>query len=170
MAVFGIPVPRTDPAEVAQDARRAADCALAMAARLEDLNAEWRRRGMPEMTMRAGLDTGEVVGGTVGSASRLDYTVIGETANNAARLEGFDKDSAVAAVVVGGCRILTSGETAERLGDGYRIERVGAATLRGRTGQTVIHRIYPETGREDGSGAGAGADGTAGKEVVDATD
>ena len=56
---------------------------------LEELNAALRSRGEREMDIGIGIDTGEVVLGTVGTESRLDTTVVGETVNVAARLEGL---------------------------------------------------------------------------------
>jgi adenylate cyclase len=78
MALFR-ELPGEDPAEI-----RAMRCGLEMQRRMAPLNAR-----QPEpLHMRMGINTGEVILGTIGTGDRQDYTVIGDTVNRAARLEG----------------------------------------------------------------------------------
>ncbi|MCA9573539.1 MAG: adenylate/guanylate cyclase domain-containing protein, partial [Myxococcales bacterium] len=91
MAVFGVPLARTSEAETRADARNAIECALGMERELARLNAHWRAAGLPEARMRVGIFTGPLVAGSLGSANRLNYTVIGDTVNTASRLESYDK-------------------------------------------------------------------------------
>ncbi|MFH1530518.1 MAG: response regulator [Pseudomonadota bacterium] len=78
MALFR-DLPGEDPPEV-----RALRCGLEMQRRMAPLNAR-----QPEaLHMRMGINTGEVILGTIGTGDRQDYTVIGDTVNRAARLEG----------------------------------------------------------------------------------
>ena len=92
VAIFGIPVPRQTEAEIDQDARNAVHCALAMETALRELNRRWRSESRPTTGMRVGIFTGPVVAGTLGSAERSEYVVVGDTVNTASRLESFDKD------------------------------------------------------------------------------
>jgi adenylate cyclase len=85
IAIFGAPNAVPDHARVACRA------AVAMQRRLADLRTEWRDRGWPEIRMRIGMCTGLAVVGNMGSRSRMDYTMIGDTVNTAARLEGINK-------------------------------------------------------------------------------
>ncbi|MGI4852157.1 MAG: adenylate/guanylate cyclase domain-containing protein [Janthinobacterium lividum] len=59
--------------------------------RLHDLNVEWAKQGRPIMRTRFGLHQGEAIVGNVGSADRLNYTVIGDNVNLGSRLEGINK-------------------------------------------------------------------------------
>ena len=62
-----------------------------MQKRLVTLREKWRQEGKPELKMRIGLSTGMAVVGNMGSRSRMDYTMMGDTVNTAARLEGVNK-------------------------------------------------------------------------------
>jgi len=55
------------------------------------LRAAWKERGMKELYMRIGLNTGPAVIGNMGSRTRMNYTMMGDTVNTAARLEGANK-------------------------------------------------------------------------------
>ena len=73
---------------------------------VEDLAAEaarWRAdrvaRGLPAPSVNAALATGRVLFGTVGDAERLEYTVIGEAVNRAAKLEKHCKREGATAVI-----------------------------------------------------------------------
>jgi class 3 adenylate cyclase len=76
MAIFGAPVRSDD------NARSAADCALRMIESREQLNLTTRRA----IRVGIGIATGEAVAGCMGSADRLNYTVLGERVNLASRL------------------------------------------------------------------------------------
>jgi adenylate cyclase len=85
MAVWGAPIPQADHAE------RACRAALAMIARLGELNAEWATRGWPTLRIRIGLNSGPMVFGNIGSTGHLSLTVMGDNVNLGARLEGVNK-------------------------------------------------------------------------------
>jgi adenylate cyclase len=80
MALWGAPIARLD------DADRAVEAAIAMQQRLARLNLEWQRRGRRPLAVGIGLDAGEVFAGNIGSERRLEYTVLGDAVNTAARL------------------------------------------------------------------------------------
>lgn len=80
LAVFGAPL------SDASDALRAVQCAIAMQAGLEELSEEWRTQGRPVIPMGIGVNSGEAIAGNIGTDQYMEYTVIGDTVNVAARL------------------------------------------------------------------------------------
>jgi adenylate cyclase len=80
MALWGAPIAHED------DPDRATRAAVAMQRALERLNEEWSRKGRPRLSVGIGISLGEVFAGNIGSDRRLEYTVIGDAVNTAARL------------------------------------------------------------------------------------
>ena len=140
MGVFGVPVARTTEAEMDTDARNAVECALAMRASLQKLNEEWRTTGRPTTAMRIGIHTGAVVSGSVGSDERLEFTVLGDNVNTAARLEGAGKDF-VHDAEGAECTILISDATCQRLHGAYVTRLLGPLSLKGKADQVVVHSV-----------------------------
>ena len=83
MVLFGAPVGRQN------DVRRALACAVEMQIAMVALNLEQTRKGLPELFMGIGINTGKVLAGMLGSEQYSEYTVIGEEVNLAARIEAF---------------------------------------------------------------------------------
>ena len=81
LALFGAPFEQPD------HAQRAVACALAMQARMEEVNREMARRGLPALEMTAAVNTGEVVVGSIGSERRAKYGVVGSPVNLTARIQ-----------------------------------------------------------------------------------
>ena len=85
MALFGAPFPSSN------DATHAVLTAWAMLKSVEKLNRARAARGDDQIYIGLGINTGEVVVGNIGSERRMDYTVIGDAVNLAARLESATK-------------------------------------------------------------------------------
>ena len=85
IAMFGAPM------EHADHAVRAVRSAIRCQNKLQELRPGWQARGLPEVKTRIGLNSGLAVVGNMGSVQRFDYTMIGDTVNLAARLEGTNK-------------------------------------------------------------------------------
>lgn len=79
--------PIAQPDHAARACRAAVRCQRKLAERRE----EFKQRSGVELHMRVGVNTGEVVVGNMGSRERFDYTVLGDAANLASRLEGANK-------------------------------------------------------------------------------
>ena len=127
LAVFGVPV-RQDPTA---EAAAALEAAREIQAGLEQLNAELLQEGAPEMRVRAGIHSGEALVGSMGSADRIEYAVIGDTVNCASRLESLDKQRHQ-----GVMRVLLSSNTLDILDPTIReqleLESWGSVQVKGR--------------------------------------
>ena len=141
VAIFGVPVVRHTESEIAQDAVNAVNCALAMETALRELNRRWRAEHRPTTGMRVGIFTGPVVAGTLGSAERSEYVVVGDTVNTAARLEQFDKDLFAPDPDIHPCRILIGETTLRYLGEQFETDRVGDFALKGKEHKVGIYRV-----------------------------
>ncbi len=86
MAEFGAPL------QDDEHAIKACHAALEMQEKLVEMRVKWRKEGRPELHARAGINSGNVVLGNMGSESVFDYTVMGDNVNLASRLEGANKE------------------------------------------------------------------------------
>ena len=84
---------------------------------------------------RIGINTGLIVGGTVGDGDHLGYTVHGDVVNLAARLEQLNKEY--------GSLILVSERTAQLAGDGFEFREVGKTTIRGHENDILVYEVKP---------------------------
>jgi len=85
IAFWNAPLPQPD------HAKRAVCAAVRCQRKLAERRAEFEQRTGAVLKMRIGLNTGAVVVGNMGSRNRFDYTVLGDAANLASRLEGANK-------------------------------------------------------------------------------
>lgn len=93
MAFWGAPV------ETPQHAHLAVKTAMEMANAVRKINEEHRAKGIPEIGIGIGLNTGTMCVGDMGSDIRRSYTVIGDAVNLGSRLEGLSKTYGVDIVV-----------------------------------------------------------------------
>ena len=145
-ANFGVPIARQAEAEIDEDARHAVRCALAMGKALEIMNRDWEAQGLPHISMRVGIATGEVVAGCLGSTQRMKFTTLGDMVNTAARLETYGKDDPAVTAPDAISRLLISEETARRIGDGFIVKAVGALKLKGKNTEVTVYRVEGEHG------------------------
>jgi adenylate cyclase len=134
MAVFGAPVAMADHADRA--VRAAQEILLAE----EALNRSRSLAGLPEFRTGVGISTGDVVAGNVGSASRHNYTVIGNEVNLASRLESLTKEARFRA------RIICSDSTRLALTGTYDLRDLGEAEIRGKKGVLRIWAVEAPVG------------------------
>ncbi|MDR3518425.1 MAG: adenylate/guanylate cyclase domain-containing protein [Azospirillaceae bacterium] len=133
MAFWGAPDEQED------HAARALRAAKAIAEALSADNGQRMARRQSVVRVRMGLHSGPVVVGNIGSASRLNYTIVGDTVNIAARIEELartrqgDEDTL----------ILCSDATAQFAGDAVPWVCCGDFTLRGRSGEITICQVVP---------------------------
>ena len=146
VAIFGVPFARRSDDEIARDATNAVACALAMRETMCELNRTWAAQNRPTAGMRIGLYTGPAVAGTLGSAERSEYVVVGDTVNIASRLESFDKQLYAPDPAADPCRILAGEATCRYLGERFATERVGDFKLRGKHQSVEVYRVLPQGG------------------------
>ncbi|MGH8119361.1 MAG: CHASE2 domain-containing protein, partial [Gammaproteobacteria bacterium] len=93
MAFWGAPVP--DP----EHAKHAVEAGLAMINKMHDLSKDFQERGLPELKIGVGINTGIMSVGNMGSEFRMAYTVLGDAVNLGSRLEGITKQYGVDIIV-----------------------------------------------------------------------
>ncbi|MFP6681686.1 MAG: adenylate/guanylate cyclase domain-containing protein, partial [Gammaproteobacteria bacterium] len=127
MALWGAPTPQPD------HVVKACVAALKAKKRMDAVLAEWRAQGKPEMRVRIGLHSGEVLVGNVGSPERLAYTAIGDGVNVAARLEGTNK--------LFGSTICVSEDVRAALGKNAIMRPLRSLMLKGRVEQVMVYEL-----------------------------
>jgi len=121
------------PNDVPDHAARACVACVEMQKKLVDLRAKWAAEGRPQLRMRIGMDTGYAVVGNMGSRSRMDYTMMGDMVNTAARLEGVNK--------VYGTYTMVSNSTFEQAGGLVFGRELDAVNVVGRSKPVGIFEI-----------------------------
>ena len=116
MAFWGSPYPQED------HAFHACNCALQMRDRLVELNRDWERRGMRQIAIGLGVNSGPVSVGNIGSDKRLSWTVMGDNVNLASRLEGMTKQYHVGVLVNESTHAATNGQFVAREVDKIRVK------------------------------------------------
>ncbi len=103
MAFWGAPY------ETPDHAARACAAAVEMSRRVDELRAQWRAEGRPDINIGIGISTGRVVVGNMGSRKRFNYTVLGDAVNLASRLEGVNKEYSTRILVNESTRLQAAG-------------------------------------------------------------
>ena len=127
LAVFGAPISRPD------DAQRAVRVALEMQEELGRLMATWAVAGRRTFDIGIAVNTGAAVVGNIGSLEHMDYAVMGDTINYAARLESLTKEYKT--------RILLSHSTYQEVKDMVLAESLGPVRVKGRKETEEIHKL-----------------------------
>jgi len=135
MAFWGAPTPNADHAVTACRA------ALACQEALKALQETWKQRGKPLFHQRIGINSGEVIVGNMGSASRLNYTVVGDTVNTASRLEGLNK--------LYGTRIIIGESTRALVKDQFVARPLDFVSVKGSARGMRIYELMAEAGAAD---------------------
>ena len=127
MATFGAITKHDD------DEDRAVRAAIRMLCKLSDWNAERASRGERTIEIGIGINTDTIVAGAIGSKTRMDYTMIGDGVNVAARIEGACKQYAA--------RLLISEATYGGLRGAYKVREVDQVILQGRSAPVRIYEL-----------------------------
>jgi adenylate cyclase len=136
IAFFGEPVSYPD------HAARAVRAALDMRLALDNLKARWQREGTPRpnLEMGIGIHSGEAFVGLLGSAQRVNYTVIGDAVNLASRLQDLTKTYQ--------WPILLSERAQRQVQEEFETEFVDSPVVKGKTEAVNIYKLLGRVGRE----------------------
>ncbi len=124
------------------DAYKAVNTSIQMQRTLAHLREKWLSEGMVPLQIRIGINTGEALVGNFGSPQKMDYTVIGDAVNTAARLEGLNKEF--------NSSILISQNTYDLVKDRVNARHCGNAKVKGKE-ETVS--VFEVLGWKDEAGA-----------------
>jgi len=134
MAVFGTALAD------ASDADNALLVATEMIRELASFNQRRQEQRLEPINIGIGIATGEVLAGSLGSRRRLEYTVIGDNVNLAARLEGANKHY--------GTTILLAASTAEALKSRALLRRIDRVQVKGKSQPTIAYESMDHYGTE----------------------
>jgi len=127
LVLFGAPISRSD------DAVRAVSTALDMLDNLAEVNRKIKKEFNTDLTIGIGINTGNAIVGNIGSLDRMEYTVIGDAVNIAARIEGLNKKFATS--------ILISGETHSLVKNFFITRRISRVKVKGREKNVDLYEV-----------------------------
>jgi adenylate cyclase len=134
MAFFGAPIDQPDHAE------RAVASALAMREGVAKWNEERVSKGEAPIQVRIAINTGEAIVGEIGSERRVDYTVLGNAVNVAARMEEF---------VAGPGEIVIGPATYDATRLVFRVVQMGHFALKGLSTQVPMYKVLSKISPEE---------------------
>jgi class 3 adenylate cyclase len=126
MAVWGVPISHEK-----DDAINAVACAVAIQDLIRSTKRKIFRREAKNLRVGIGINTGPLVAGNLGSMQRMDYSVIGDTVNLAARLEG----------AAGPDEIIVSQSTRDQLGEKFQLEKRDSIQVKGKVKPIQIYNV-----------------------------
>ena len=138
LAFFGAPMPMAD------HAYQACCTALAMQRKLGALRDKWRNQGekwppiVHDMRMRIGINTGPITTGNMGSSVRMNYTMMGDAVNLAARLESAAKYYGVYTMI--------SSYTYDLVAESFEVRRLDTIQVVGKSEPVVVYELLGEKG------------------------
>ncbi len=127
MAIFGEPI------QDINHAQNAVKCAYEMLKKVEYLRDKWLYEGKPKIEIGVGINTGEVFIGNIGTETRMEYTVIGDTVNLASRIESYNK--------VYKTNLLVSNTTYSHIADIADVIKISEVQIRGKAKKMNIYEV-----------------------------
>jgi adenylate cyclase len=141
IAFFGAPMP------LPSHAANACQVAIDMQSALLSLRKKWKSEGdkwpqiVHDMRMRIGINSGEIVTGNMGSRDRMNYTMMGDSVNLAARLESAAKQYGIYSLI--------SDATREMAGDGFVVRKLDKMQVMGKNEPVVTFELIGEAGKTE---------------------
>jgi adenylate cyclase len=131
MAAWGVPLKTEE-----EDAQLAVSCALELQKMVKSSKRAFFKNEASNLKIGIGIHTGPLVAGNLGSAQRVDYTVIGDTVNIASRLEG----------IAGPNEIIITGSTLSLLSKNFKVEERSPVRLKGKKKPLKIFNVIKKVG------------------------
>jgi adenylate cyclase len=129
------------PKEQSDHAARACLCALAMQRKIDELQVDWAKRGLPRVAARAGLNSADVVVGYMGSIkAQMNFTCMGDGVNLASRLEGANKEY--------GTLMMVSEATYLKAKDSITVRFLDFLAVKGKKEPVKVYQLVSEKGNE----------------------
>ncbi|MGM0508814.1 MAG: CHASE2 domain-containing protein [Fusobacteriota bacterium] len=132
MAIFGAPLDLKD------HALKCCYSALEYQKKLSKLRKIWKKEGLPEILVRIGINTGDMLVGNMGSENRFDYTAMGDEVNLASRLEGANKFY--------GTYIMISENTYEKVKDSVEVRELDIIRVKGKEKPVKVYELLSKKG------------------------
>ena len=127
MAFWGAPVPSE------QHAIHACQAALSCRKGIQEMNRSWELKGKKPFWSRIGIHTGVTLVGNLGSQSRMNYTVVGDSVNLASRLEGINK--------IYQTEIIVSSDTRDAVEKEFLFRPLGSVAVKGKQQEVEIYEL-----------------------------
>jgi adenylate cyclase len=125
---------------MADGERRSVEAAIDMVRALDVMNVDRAKKGLERLGAGIGLNAGQVVAGSIGSARKLEFTVIGDAVNVASRLEGL--------CPLYGARIVASTSVRNAIGDAFKTRELDHVIVKGKRESTKLYEVLaPEDPR-----------------------
>eukprot|EP00930_Biecheleria_cincta_P041932 TRINITY_DN28831_c0_g1_i1.p1 TRINITY_DN28831_c0_g1~~TRINITY_DN28831_c0_g1_i1.p1 ORF type:complete len:499 (+),score=90.15 TRINITY_DN28831_c0_g1_i1:184-1497(+) len=132
--------------DVEDHAAKACLAALAMQTAIPLLNETLVAEGLPRLSIRIGIHTGNVLTGIIGSQHRLKFGCMGDAVNLTSRLEGLCKHFDVG--------ILCSSDIIDDAGQGFVFRKLGLVQVKGRDKCTAVYELMCSVGNEEEAQSG----------------
>ena len=128
MAVYGAPIDMPNHAEMAVKS------AIEIEAKTKELKQRYKDRGLPDINVGTGVNTGTAIIGNMGSTTRFDFSVIGDAVNLAARLEATAGRGDYLKYPT-----IYSSMTMDQLPDIYKSKKIGDIKVKGKKDVIAIY-------------------------------
>jgi adenylate cyclase len=127
MAIFGAPIYFENHAQLAVEA------SLEMLRKLKELNEIWKSKGLSELIIGIGINTGDMSVGNMGSQKIFSYTVMGDAVNLASRLESLNKEYAT--------HLIVGEATFRELGSKFACRKIDKVRVKGKSEPVEIYEV-----------------------------